>query len=300
MYSFIKISLEITRYCFNNTSAMYEPRVSVLTPVYNTNIEHLHQCIDSILNQTFTDFEFIILNDSPENTELESEILSYSDKRIKYYKNDKNIGISESRNRLLQLARGEYIAIFDHDDISMPDRLACQVEFLDTHPNIGVIGGWLQNFESNEGTFVTPENDKEIKIALTEDCFIAHTSSMIRKSVLTNNNIKYEPEYTPCEDYRLWSRLMDITEFHNIQRVLVKYRWHENNTTTNMSKDMKNTHDIIRNQIIKSHPELRRIYNRWHVMKIVVNIICIFIPVASVRRKLRKKLKRNLVKFDQR
>ena len=300
MYSFIKISLEITRYCFNNTSAMYEPRVSVLTPVYNTNIEHLHQCIDSILNQTFTDFEFIILNDSPENTELESEILSYSDKRIKYYKNDKNIGISESRNRLLQLARGEYIAIFDHDDISIPDRLACQVEFLDTHPNIGVIGGWLQNFESNEGTFVTPENDKEIKIALTEDCFIAHTSSMIRKSVLTNNNIKYEPEYTPCEDYRLWARLMDITEFHNIQRVLVKYRWHENNTTTNMSKDMKNTHDIIRNQIIKSHPELRRIYNRWHVMKIVVNIICIFIPVASVRRKLRKKLKRNLVKFDQR
>ena len=129
---------------------MYEPRVSVLTPVYNTNIEHLHQCIDSILNQTFTDFEFIILNDSPENTELESEILSYSDKRIKYYKNDKNIGISESRNRLLQLARGEYIAIFDHDDISIPDRLACQVEFLDTHPNIGVIGGWLQNFESNE------------------------------------------------------------------------------------------------------------------------------------------------------
>ena len=277
-----------------------KPRVSVLTPIYNTNIEHLRQCIDSILNQTFTDFEFIILNDSPENTELESEILSYSDKRIKYYKNDKNIGISESRNRLLQLARGEYIAIFDHDDISMPDRLACQVEFLDTHPNIGVIGGWLQNFESNEGIFVTPENDREIKIALTEDCFIAHTSSMIRKSVLTNNNIKYEPEYTPCEDYRLWSRLMDITEFHNIQRVLVKYRWHENNTTTNMSDDMKNCHDIIRNQIIKSHPELRRIYNRWHVMKIVVNIICVFIPVASVRRKLRKKLKRNLVKFDQR
>ena len=279
---------------------MYEPRVSILTPVYNTNIEHLHQCIDSILNQTFTDFEFIILNDSPENTELESEILSYSDKRIKYYKNDKNIGISESRNRLLQLARGEYIAIFDHDDISMPDRLACQVEFLDTHPNIGVIGGWLQNFESNEGTFVTPENDREIKIALTEDCFIAHTSSMIRKSVLTNNNIKYEPEYTPCEDYRLWARLMDITEFHNIQAVLVKYRWHENNTTTNMSTDMKNIHDLIQSQIIKKHPELRRIYNRWHVMKIVVNIICIFVPIASVRRKLRKKLKRNLVKFDQR
>ena len=134
---------------------MSTPRVSVLTPVYNTNIEHLRQCIDSILNQTFTDFEFIILNDSPENTELESEILSYTDKRIKYYKNDTNIGISQSRNRLLQLAHGEYLAIFDHDDISVPERLAHQVEFLDKNPEIGVVGGWLQNFESNEGIFVT-------------------------------------------------------------------------------------------------------------------------------------------------
>ena len=91
---------------------MYEPRVSVLTPVYNTNIEHLHQCIDSILNQTFTDFEFIILNDSPENTELESEILSYSDKRIKYYKNDKNIGISENMKRCFNMASGDYIAVW--------------------------------------------------------------------------------------------------------------------------------------------------------------------------------------------
>ena len=279
---------------------MSAPRVSILTPVYNTNIEHLRQCIDSILNQTFTDFEFIILNDSPENTELESEILSYCDKRIKYYKNDKNIGISQSRNRLLQLARGEYLAIFDHDDISVPERLTQQVEFLDKNPEIGVVGGWLQNFESNEGIFVTPEQDKHIKIALTEDCFIAHTSAMIRKSVITNNHIQYESEYTPCEDYRLWAQLMDITKFHNIQAVLVKYRWHKNNTTNNMSDDMKNIHDLIRSQIIKKHPELRMVYNRWHVMKIVVNIICIFVPIASVRRKLRKQLKRNLVKFDQR
>jgi glycosyltransferase involved in cell wall biosynthesis len=275
-------------------------KVSVLTPVYNTNIEHLRQCIDSILNQTFTDFEFIILNDSPENLDLESVILSYRDTRIKYYKNDTNIGISKSRNKLLELACGEYIAIFDHDDISVPDRLSRQVEYMDTHPNIGVISGWLQNFESNDGIFITPENDKYIKVALTEDCFIAHTAAMIRKSVLTENNIKYESEYTPCEDYRLWAKLMDITEFYNIQDILVKYRWHQNNTTNNMSSDMKQTHDIIRNQIIQQHPELRNIYNSWHITKVIVNIVCLFIPIASIRRRLRKKLKRNFVKFDKR
>lgn len=275
-------------------------KVSVLTPVYNTNIEHLRQCIDSILNQTFTDFEFIILNDSPENLDLESVILSYHDTRIKYYKNDTNIGISKSRNKLLELACGEYIAIFDHDDISVPDRLSRQVEYMDTHPNIGVISGWLQNFESNDGILITPENDKHIKVALTEDCFIAHTAAMIRKSVLTENNIKYESEYTPCEDYRLWAKLMDITEFYNIQDILVKYRWHQNNTTNNMSSDMKQTHDIIRNQIIQQHPELRNIYNSWHITKVIVNIVCLFIPIASIRRRLRKKLKRNFVKFDKR
>lgn len=279
---------------------MYIPKVSVLTPVYNTNIEHLRQCIDSILNQTFTDFEFILLNDSPNNIDLESEILSYSDSRIRYYKNDKNIGISESRNKLLDFARGEYIAIFDHDDISVPDRLARQVEYLDTHPNIGVVSGWLQNFESNEGILITPEYDKYIKIALTEDCFIAHTAAMIRKSVLIDNNIKYESEFTPCEDYRLWARLMNVTEFYNIQDILVKYRWHSENTTTNMSSDMENLHNVIRNQIIQSHPELRQIYNSWHITKVIVNIVCLFIPIASVRRKLRKKLKRNFVKFDKR
>lgn len=279
---------------------MSNPKVSVLTPVFNTHTDHLRQCIDSILNQTFTDFEFIILNDSPDNIELEQLILSYTDKRIKYHKNDKNIGISESRNKLLSLACGEYIAIFDHDDISVPDRLSCQVEYMDKHPEIGVVGGWLQNFESNEGIFITPEQNEQIKIALTEDCFIAHTSAMIRKSVLDKNKIKYEPEYNPCEDYRLWAQLMDVTKFYNIQRVLVKYRWHKDNTTTNMSDDMKTKHTIIKNQIIESHKKLRDVYNKWHVMKIFVNIICMIIIIPSARRKVRKKLKSIFVKYDQR
>lgn len=124
------------------------PKVSVLTPVYNTNLKYLKECINSILKQTFTDFEFIILNDSPDNKELEDFILSYSDKRIKYFKNEENIGISASRNKLISLASGEYLAIFDHDDISVLNRLELEVNYLDSHPYVGVVGGWHQGIGS--------------------------------------------------------------------------------------------------------------------------------------------------------
>ena len=215
------------------------PKVSVLTPIYNTNIGHLCECIESIINQTFTDFEFIILNDSPENKRLAKVIGLYNDPRIKYYENKKNIGISASRNRLLELARGEYIAIFDHDDISMPDRLARQVEFLDTHPNVGVVSGWLQWFGDRNWIHKTPEYDVDIKIHLTQDSYLLHTAAMIRKSILDTNNIKYEEKYTPAEDMQLWARLWPVTQFHNIQDVLVRYRWNGNNTSTTLFDKMQ-------------------------------------------------------------
>ncbi len=106
------------------------PKVSVLTPIYNTDPEYLRERIESILNQTFSDFEFLILNDSPDNNEIEKIVLECAkkDKRIKYSKNDYNMGITPSRNKLLEMANGEYLAIFDHDDISLPKRLEKEVD----------------------------------------------------------------------------------------------------------------------------------------------------------------------------
>ena len=117
-------------------------KVSVCMPVYNTKPEYLREAVESILNQTFKDFEFLILSDSPDNTEIDKIISSYDDKRIKYSKNTKNIGISESRNKLLKTAKGEYIAVFDHDDISLPNRLEKEVEYLDKNPDVSVVGSW--------------------------------------------------------------------------------------------------------------------------------------------------------------
>lgn len=233
------------------------PRVSVLTPIYNTNPAHLREMIESILNQTFTDFEFLILNDSPENKEIEKIVKSYKDKRIKYIKNDKNMGISASRNKLLDISSGEYVAIFDHDDISVPTRLEQQVDFLDKNPHIGVVSGFLQNFGDNDIVRPTPENDSDIKIAMTENCSVWHTAAMIRKSVLVNNDIKYEEYYSPCEDYRLWMRLMGITKFHNLQTVLVKYRVFGNQTSARQNARMKMLHRTIRMDMINRFPAYR-------------------------------------------
>ena len=219
-------------------SYMTTPKVSVLTPIYNTNPEHLREMIESILNQTFTDFEFLILNDSPENTELDEIVKSYKDSRIVYSKNDKNIGISASRNKLLKMARGEYVAIFDHDDISVPTRLEKEVAFLDANPDVGVVSGWLQYFGESDKILKNPEHDLDIKIFLTQNCSVAHTAAMIRKSVLIKNNIEYEEFYSPAEDYRLWARLMEVTHFYNLQEVLVKYRWTSDNTSTRYARAM--------------------------------------------------------------
>ena len=238
------------------------PTVSVLTPVYNTNHEHLRQCIESILNQTYTDFEFIILNDSPENTELEKLILSYKDKRIRYVKNDKNIGISRSRNKLIELARGKYIAIFDHDDISHKTRLEKQVNFLDENPYVGVVGAWAHWFGAQDFIRKNPEYDTDIKIRLTDVCAIMHTTAIIRKSVLIENDVRYEEQYTPAEDYRLWGQLMQYTDFHNIQEVLVEYRCDKNNASHRMKTRQTIVHESIKIQICNKYPMYRLAFER--------------------------------------
>lgn len=230
------------------------PRVSVLTPIYNTNPAHLRECIESILNQTFTDFEFLILNDSPQNTKLDKVVKSYNDKRIKYIKNTKNMGISAARNKLLDLAHGEYLAIFDHDDISVPTRLEQQVAYLDAHPDVGVVSGLLESFGEKNYVWSAPENDIDIRMFLTNNCSIAHTAAMIRKSVLVDNNIKYEEFYSPAEDYRLWARLMDVTHFYNIQQVLVKYRTHNNMTTLQQEQKMNLAWRAISTQLRNQYP----------------------------------------------
>ena len=144
------------------------PKVSVIMPVYNTKDEYLRQAITSILTQSFEDYEFIILNDSPENLHIKEIVSSYQDARIRYFENEQTQGVAKSYNRLLDLAKGEFIAVMNHDDISQPQRLEKQVAYLENHPEVGLVGTAYKKFgEINRfKTIENPKDDAEIRALL--------------------------------------------------------------------------------------------------------------------------------------
>lgn len=230
------------------------PKVSVLTPIYNTNHDYLKEMIESILNQTFTDFEFIILNDSPQNQELKNIVISYQDPRIIYLENKTNLGISGSRNRLLKEAKGEYIAIFDHDDVSMPERLQKEVDVLDNNPNIGVVSSNSVEYYSKKITNYPIKNNAIKSSLINRGCVVCHPASMIRRSVLLDNNIYWEDEYSPCEDSMLWAKLIGKTMFYNIKEPLLRYRDHLSNTSHIKHEEMSDKGALIKNFMHKEYP----------------------------------------------
>lgn len=234
------------------------PKVSVLMPVYKTNEVHLREAIESILSQTFTDFEFLILDDCPED-DREAIVKSYDDKRIKYLKNEQNLGISSSRNKLIDMAKGEYLAVFDHDDISLPTRFAKQVQYLDEHKEVGVVSCNIKTMIRCK-VCKNPEQDKAIKLALMRVCALTHPASMIRKKVLFDNNIRYEEEFSPSEDYALWCRLIPVTKFHNLDEILFHYRDHAENTSHLQSEKMRQATLSIWTFVANENPSL---YNEF-------------------------------------
>ena len=200
------------------------PRVTVLMPVYN-NANYLQQAIDSILSQTFDDFEFIIIDDA--STDETSEIIkNNSDSRINYFQNKRNLGVALTLNRGLELAKGEYIARFDGDDISYPTRLERQVDYMERHSDTGVVGSWYKLIwtKHRQVTIHQPWGSSSVKATL---CFrnpVCHSAAMIRKSVLEEHNLRYNNEFNRSEDYDLWIRISEFAELDNLPEVLLKVR----------------------------------------------------------------------------
>ena len=208
-------------------------KISVIMPVYNGE-KYLNQAIDSILNQTYSDFEFIIINDC--STDSTEEIVqSYSDDRIVYLKNEKNSGVAATLNRGLEAARGEYIARMDADDISHPERIEKQVRYMDNNPDVGVCGANAIVFESGEDKYklVYSEFDEDIRIDMIFNTPFAHPAVIIRNEVLILNNIKYDEQFEKSEDYKMWYDILSISKGHNLMDFLLRYRHH--------SKQVSNT-----------------------------------------------------------
>jgi hypothetical protein len=200
------------------------PVITVLMPVFNGE-RYLREAVASILNQSYGDFEFLIIDDG--STDRSAAIIdSYRDPRVRLVRHQANLGLVPTLNRGLELARGKYVARMDCDDISLPDRFAKQVALLEAAPEIGVCGGWIEYFMGRELVLELPAEDQAIKQALLTFNPMAHPTVMIRASVIERHRIRYDPDYPHVEDYELWSRLAALTGFANIPEVLLKYRIH--------------------------------------------------------------------------
>jgi len=233
------------------------PKVSVVMPICNAVPHDLEEAIDSILAQTFTDFEFLILNDSPDNMDLDRVVNSHSDSRISYVKNAKNLGIEESLNKLIDLSRGEYLAIFDHADISLPDRLEKETEYLDAHPGVGVASAQFTVFGIQNWISNNPINDSDIKKRLETESCVSHTAMMVRKPILAENNIRYEKAFFPESSYRIITRLALVTEIHNLPDVLLKYKMNDNDTSTRYAEEGVEVRDRLRIEYAEDSKALR-------------------------------------------
>jgi glycosyltransferase involved in cell wall biosynthesis len=217
------------------------PKVSVFMPVYNAG-SYLYAAIDSILNQSFTDFEFVIVNDGSTD-QSESVILSYNDPRIRLVNNPKNLGLIASLNVGLEICNGEYIVRMDQDDISLPDRIALQVSFMEQNPEIGLIGSWFEDFgdqiESKIVRYST--NDTEIRIRHLYQTHISHPTALLRSSIVRRHNIRFDPEYVHGEDYNCWVTMSAFCKLSNYPAVLVRKRDHPRNITNSFSSTMHST-----------------------------------------------------------
>jgi glycosyltransferase involved in cell wall biosynthesis len=213
------------------------PKVTVLMPVYNGE-KYLCEAIDSILNQTFTDFEFLIIDDGSTDKSLEI-INSYQDSRIKVVQHKENLGVSEASNKGLTLAQGELIAKMDCDDISIPNRLQKQVNFLDNHHEITIVGSYVELIDSQSKAlnhqYKYPLTHDDIVNAMLVSNPMAQPSVMFRCSeVLDIGGYQFKKEWNgvSTEDYDLWLRIAARGhKFANIPESLVYYRNHPNSST---------------------------------------------------------------------
>lgn len=210
------------------------PKVSVLFPVYKT-AAFLKEAVDSMLSQTFTDFELIVLNDcSPDNAE---EIMdSYNDPRIVRYKGEKNVGLGNVLNVGIAMARGEYIARMDSDDVSLPERLQFQADYLDAHPEYDLVSVGMKEFCGGSAVHCYDNETEQIKFNALFYSPVLHASSMWRRDGF--KGLLYDQSFVPSEDYDLWTRaLLKGVKMRNVPRVLYLYRRFEGQATTNIASD---------------------------------------------------------------
>lgn len=240
------------------------PLVSIIMPAFNAE-KYLKESVDSILNQTYKNWELLIINDgSSDNTEkLISEYVA-QDSRIFGLENEGNKGLVFTRNKGLQAAKGKYVANLDSDDIAYPNRLNLQINYLEENPNVVLLGSSCELIDEkgNHLGFEKREiGQNQIKSVLVFSNYFINSTVVIRREKL--ENLSYADNYAPAEDYQLVTQLKDSGELVNLEEVLVKYRLHGNNISTINKKEQDDAiRRIHKNLILElgvqfNEPELR-------------------------------------------
>jgi len=200
------------------------PLISVILPVYNGE-DHLIECVESVLNQTFEDFEFIIVDDaSTDKTVPMLKEFATKDNRIIIVTHQVNQKQTAAANTAIKLAKGKYLARMDADDVALPNRFEKQVTFLEENPNIGLLGSWVDIIDDNGNILKiwrTNDSDGYLGWNLLFGTSFAHSSVMMKNSIVKKVGFYQSPE---AEDYDLWSRISRVTNVANFPEVLQQKR----------------------------------------------------------------------------
>lgn len=232
---------------------MNNPKISVLMPVYNAE-KYLKEAIDSILNQTFKDFEFIIINDASTDNSKKI-IMSYDDKRIRYFNNKSNLGITRTLNKGLKIAKGKYIARMDADDISLSNRLKLQNERLEADRNLVILSShfdWINekgNYNSKSRLTSSPE---EIFYEMQFRNCLGHSTAFFNKGIIVNEFEGYNERYEVAQDNDLWLRVSKKYKIVKLDKVLMKIRCSKQSKTVLFRKAVNENAIIIAQSNLQS------------------------------------------------
>lgn len=233
-----------------------EPKVSILMSVYSEPIDWIIKAIDSILNQTFDDFEFIIINDNPSSKQLKEFLaeISTRDNRILIINNRENIGLTKSLNKGIAKCNGEYIARMDADDWAYPNRIRRQVEFMDTNQDLIASSALAYSWDGKVSlnSIFRPINFEDIiTYTFTSSPFI-HPLLIMRRDVLIKNDINYDENYPRSQDYKLAVDLLQFGKIANLSEYLLKYRVSEQQITSKFGYEQVELCKNIRRQYINN------------------------------------------------
>jgi len=202
------------------------PKLSVIMSVFNS-ASYLKQSIDSVLDQSMNDFEFIIIDDaSTDNSCSIIQEIQRKDSRIRLIKHSTNKGLSVRLNEALDLSNGEYVARMDADDVCLPFRFHCQLEYLDNKPEVDICGSYVRYFGSESYINKLPCEHDDIIMELLFGCPLAHPTVVFRRKRLLEYNLRYCTNVKYAQDYNLWVSASRYLTFANISKVLLNYRYH--------------------------------------------------------------------------